>query len=99
METPFKRRLEEQVLLKILLNIHSTLVMGRLDRYQGNLMTWVRPSCNKLIDRAVRYADRILRDAGREFSYEEIALELFRQIPNATYDESIVLKTVDALRV
>ena len=30
----------QHLLLKQLLNIHSTLVMGRLGRYKGNLMTW-----------------------------------------------------------
>jgi N-acetylmuramic acid 6-phosphate etherase len=47
--------LEKQCLLKMLLNDHSTLVMGRLGRYQGNLMTYVKPANYKLIDRAVRY--------------------------------------------
>ena len=30
------------LLLKLLLNTHSTLAMGRLGRYEGNLMTWVK---------------------------------------------------------
>lgn len=41
--------------LKVLLNKHSTLVMGKLNKIKSNLMSWVRPSNNKLIDRAIRY--------------------------------------------
>ncbi len=43
-----------QSILKYLLNLQSTLTMGRIGRYQGNLMTFVRPANNKLIDRALR---------------------------------------------
>ena len=45
----------QHLLLKQMLNIHSTLVMGRLGRYQNNLMTWVTPSNGKLVDRATVY--------------------------------------------
>jgi N-acetylmuramic acid 6-phosphate etherase len=41
-----------QVLLKILLNSHSTAVMARLGRVVGNTMTHVNPSNLKLIGRA-----------------------------------------------
>lgn len=90
----------EHVLLKILLNTHSTLVMGRLGRYESNLMTWVRPSNNKLIDRAIRYVAYLLaREGGHPaFSYEEIAYQCFEEMRDLTPDESIVLKTVAALR-
>ena len=47
--------LERQTLLKMLLNQHSTLVMGRLGRYESNIMTWVSPNNGKLVDRAARY--------------------------------------------
>jgi N-acetylmuramic acid 6-phosphate etherase len=43
------------LLLKVSLNMQSTLVMGRLGRFESNLMTWVKPANNKLIDRAARY--------------------------------------------
>ena len=42
------------LLLKQILNIHSTVVMGRLGRYESNLMTWVTPTNGKLVDRAKR---------------------------------------------
>ena len=51
----------DHLTLKLLLNMHSTLVMGRLGRFEGNLMTWVYPSNGKLIDRAARYTEILLR--------------------------------------
>jgi N-acetylmuramic acid 6-phosphate etherase len=44
--------LHRQVALKMLLNAHSTAVMGLLDRVVGNTMTSVSPSNLKLIGRA-----------------------------------------------
>jgi N-acetylmuramic acid 6-phosphate etherase len=90
----------EHVLLKILLNTHSTLVMGRIDRYESNLMTWVRPSNNKLIDRAIRYIAHLLarHDVQPVYSYEAIAYRCFAEMQDLAPDESIVLKTVAALR-
>ena len=55
----------QHLLLKIILNTHSTLVMGKLNRYEGNLMTWVRPSNKKLIDRSLRYIDLLLERQGK----------------------------------
>jgi N-acetylmuramic acid 6-phosphate etherase len=90
--------LEEHVLLKLLLNAHSTLVMGRLGRYESNVMTWVRPSNRKLIDRAIRYVEQLLRVEGRAPpSYPELARALFREMEALGSDESIVLKTYGAL--
>ncbi len=88
----------KQTILKMLLNTHSTLIMGKLSRYQGNIMTWVKPTNNKLIDRAARYIDFLLSDAGIEKSYEEIVKEIFATIPTMQETESIVLKTVAKLK-
>ncbi len=44
-----------QLWLKIVLNLHSTLLMGRMGYYQGNIMVQLKPSNAKLVDRAVRY--------------------------------------------
>lgn len=89
----------EHVLLKLLLNTHSTLLMGRVGRYESNLMTWVRPSNNKLIDRAIRYIAHLLARSGIDtFSYEAIAYECFAKMLDLAPDESIVMKTVFALR-
>lgn len=91
--------LARHILLKLLLNIHSTLVMGRLGRYEGNVMTWVRASNLKLIDRAIRYATTILEDRGiTGFAYADVAFELFRQMKRIGPTESIVLSTVNSLK-
>lgn len=51
---PLDCRLSHHLLLKILINNLSTLIMGRLGRYESNVMTFVRASNYKLIDRAAR---------------------------------------------
>lgn len=90
--------LHEHVFLKILLNMHSTLVMGRLGRYESNVMTWVKPSNNKLIDRAIRYVRFLLEQDGKPPpSYEETCLALFAQMETMQADQSIVMLTKRAL--
>jgi N-acetylmuramic acid 6-phosphate etherase len=91
---PFKNPLFTHLLLKMILNTHSTLVMGRLGRYEGNIMTYVRASNNKLIDRAIRYIDLILRNKNITLSYEELAHILFEMIEKTPVDHAIVLATV-----
>ncbi|MBL9176414.1 MAG: SIS domain-containing protein [Verrucomicrobiaceae bacterium] len=88
------------LLLKMLINIHSTLVMGRLGRYLDNLMTYVKPSNNKLIDRSVRYV-RLLaqRRTGELPSYERVARMLFEEREKLKPGDPIVLKTLAALGV
>ena len=82
------------------MNIHSTLVMGRLGRYLDNLMTYVKPSNNKLIDRAVRYV-RLLaqRRTGKLPGYERVTRMLFEEREKLQPGEPIVLKTLAALGV
>jgi len=90
--------LERQLLLKLFLNAHSTLVMGRLGRYQGNLMTYVKPSNNKLIDRAIRYLQELhTRATGTTPAYAHVCRTLFEQRATLRPDEPIVLKTLAAL--
>lgn len=87
----------EQIFLKMLLNTHSTIVMGRIGRFVENLMVWVRPSNGKLINRACRYADILLREKNIVLEYEVIekkCLELYAGIP---HNRSIVLEVVKAL--
>lgn len=88
------------LLLKMLINIHSTLVMGRLGRYVDNLMTYVKPSNNKLIDRSVRYV-RLLakRRTGKLPGYERVTRMLFEEREKLQPGEPIVLKTLAALGV
>ena len=86
------------LLLKLVLNIHSTLVMGRRGRFEGNVMTHVNATNRKLIDRAIRYVRTILRNRhGLEPAYEEVARALFRVREGLRRGEPIVLKTVEAM--
>ncbi len=82
------------LVLKILLNNHSTLLMGRLNRYESNLMTWVRASNFKLIDRTVRYATYLLKEKGIEVTYEDLVFACFRLKSETPRDQSLVLKIV-----
>lgn len=87
--------LSAHIVLKILLNSLSTIIMGRLDRYESNLMTWVRASNNKLIDRAVRYADTLLQKKGISVSYEDLVRACFRIKDQIPRDQALVLVMVE----
>jgi len=49
---------------KLVLNMISTGVMLRLGRVEGNLMTHLTPSCEKLVDRAKRVQERLNEEVG-----------------------------------
>lgn len=87
--------LSAHLVLKILLNNLSTTIMGRMGRYESNLMTWVRASNNKLIDRAVRYASTLLKKKGIEVSYDELVHACFRLKDQIPRDQALVLKMVE----
>lgn len=88
----------DHLTLKLMLNMHSTLVMGRLGRFEGNLMTWVYPSNGKLIDRAARYSEILLSRSGHgEFTYDEIVRAQFACRRELTPQVSIVHKTMEQL--
>ena len=88
----------EQLLLKLILNTASTIIIGRLGYYEGNLMTSVYPSNSKLIDRTIRYVDFLLKTRINEkLPYEEIAQNMFKELYKLVPGESIVLKTVDQI--
>lgn len=57
--------------LKMALNALSTLMMGRRGFYLDNVMTWVKPSNNKLIDRATRYVQLLAKRRGVDVPYEK----------------------------
>ena len=86
--------LSTHLILKIVLNNLSTLVMGRMDRYESNLMTWVRASNNKLVDRTVRYVDTLLKQKGKVVPYEELVYACFRLKDQIPRDQSLVLTMV-----
>lgn len=90
----------EHLFLKMVLNMHSTLVMGRIGRFESNVMTWVKPSNKKLIDRAIRYVEHLLEYRGvTGFTYEEICYHLFEIADTMKPDESVVMLTVERLCV
>lgn len=91
--------LHEHLVLKMLLNAHSTLVMGRLDRFESNVMTWVKPSNNKLIDRSIRYIQHLLAQDGiTAYSYADICHQLFIEAETMAPDQAVVILTRNALK-
>ena len=88
-------RLTEHLILKCAMNMSSTLVMGRLGRFESNLMLFVKASNNKLIDRSLRFIALLLADRGLSYSYEEICYALFEIRATLDAEESIVLKTLE----
>jgi N-acetylmuramic acid 6-phosphate etherase len=92
--TPFAAPLFKHLVLKMIMNLHSTLIMGRLGRYEGNVMTYLRASNNKLIDRSIRYIDMLLKNKKIALSYSEICHVLFEMLEITPSDQSIVMTTV-----
>ena len=66
--------------LKMALNAHSTLVMGRIGRFEGNMMTYVKASNLKLVDRSIRYAKELLKRHGVEPKDEDMARFVFEHL-------------------
>jgi N-acetylmuramic acid 6-phosphate etherase len=97
LSTPFSTPLFTHLVLKMILNTHSTLIMGRLGRYQGNVMTYVRASNNKLIDRAIRYIDLLLKNKNITLSYSQLCHILFEMLEKTPGDQSIVLATAEEI--
>ncbi|PIP92470.1 MAG: hypothetical protein COW00_04145 [Bdellovibrio sp. CG12_big_fil_rev_8_21_14_0_65_39_13] len=86
---------QRHLVLKMILNAHSTLVMGRLQRYQSNIMTYVKASNNKLIDRATRYILLLLKEKGREdISYDEVVMKIYEVKSQIGPDRPIVLEVL-----
>ena len=90
--------LQQHLLMKMMLNIHSTLVMGKLGRYESNMMTYVTLSNNKLINRAAVYVLNLLERKGVRASYEEVIRALFAEMDKGTGTRSLVLDTVERIR-
>ena len=67
--------------------------MGRMNRYQSNIMTYVRPTNYKLIDRATRYV-QMLRPNSK---YEDVVRVISDIRFKIKEDEPIVLKVIEAL--
>ena len=67
--------------------------MGRMGRYESNIMTYVKPTNYKLIDRATRYV-MMLRP---ESKYEEVVRVIYEIRDKLEIDEPIVMKVIDLL--
>lgn len=87
-------QLFNHLMVKMLLNAHSTLIMGLLDRYQGNVMTWVRSSNNKLVDRSARYVLHLLKESGKSATYEDVIEKIFEESEDLQENDPIVLKVL-----
>lgn len=87
--------LSAHLVLKVLMNNLSTTIMGRMGRYESNLMTWVRASNNKLVDRAVRYATTLLSQKGIDVPYEKLVHTCFKLKDQIPRDQALVLKMVE----
>ncbi len=83
------------LMVKMLLNAHSTAIMGILGRYQGNVMTWVRPSNNKLIDRSARYIQQLLKNSGKTATYEAVVEKIYETIDELNENEPVVLRVLE----
>ena len=68
--------------------------MGRMGRYEGNVMTYLRASNNKLIDRAIRYIEMLLKSKNMILPYEKVCHILFEMLEKTPPDQSIVMATL-----
>jgi N-acetylmuramic acid 6-phosphate etherase len=73
--------------------------MALLKKFQSNIMTYVFPGNNKLIDRATRYTMHILKQEGIQYSYDEVAKALYLAGEKSTLNGSIVLDTVAKIKL
>ena len=83
--------------LKLLMNTHSTLVMGKLDRYKSNMMTWVSPSNYKLIDRAARYVIELASQQEKKLNYQNVVEEIFKVREQKNVNQAIVVQVLENL--
>ena len=89
----------EQLVIKLILNTLSLLVMGKLGRYEGNVMTWVRASNGKLVDRTLRYLEFLIQKRKLPAIDRKTLIEKIFEIQDQTGpDEAIILKTLESLR-
>jgi len=71
----------KHLVLKCVLNTQSTLVMGRLGLFESNLMTRVKPSNFKLVDRAARHVQHFHKQkTGHHLDYRLAVLRVFESL-------------------
>ena len=94
-----KDTLAEQILIKLLLNTLSLMVMGKLKRYEGNVMTWVRASNGKLIDRTLRYLEFLMQKRGlKALPREDLIRLVFSARETAGANEAVILTVLENLK-
>lgn len=87
------------LIYKLLLNSHSTLMMGRLNFFDGNMMLSLKPSNFKLIDRAIRYSQFILKQKHNiDIDYKELAKIVFAEIEKLQPNQSIVENVIGVVQ-
>jgi N-acetylmuramic acid 6-phosphate etherase len=87
--------LEQNLFLKLIFNMTSTLAQCLNNRVQGNMMLFVKPSNKKLIDRSVRFTAQILHDKYKQDAdYAKLVECVFEASKNLHAEESVVLKSV-----
>lgn len=80
-----------QLLVRLIMINHSTVVFGRLGFYQGNLMTFVKPSNFKLIDRVVRYVQFLAETRFQQrLDYQAVAYKVLVLRDDWPKEQSIV---------
>lgn len=95
---PFGHPLFMEVAMKLYLNQASLLIMCRIGRVQGNVMTHVRPSNGKLIDRAARYTAYLLEERGLPSpSFEVIVATLLKSLKKYGPGQPVVMHSVQSL--
>jgi N-acetylmuramic acid 6-phosphate etherase len=74
--------------------------MGRMNRYEGNIMTWVKASNGKLIDRTLRYIEQLAKERGlKSIPREELTRILFAAIEQPKIDQpAMVLRVLKQLK-
>ncbi len=91
--------LVEHLLLKVAMNMSSSLVMCKLGRVFGNVMVYVRPTNKKLIDRSIRYVNFLLEEHDlHPPSYEQICESVFEVFDQSKVDEPVVMKVFEKLK-
>lgn len=102
--------LVRQAQMKFALNLQSTLAMGRIGRFHGNLMTFVRPTNNKLIDRALRTLRTLAFEEARSTGHAKLKQftqahddtpflnAIFEAFDTVSADEPVTLRALEILK-
>lgn len=93
-----QRSLFRHTIVKLMLNTHSTLLMGKMGRYYSNIMTWVKPTNAKLVDRSARYVEYLLGEIQQKEDYLKIVNCIYDIQPRLSAKSSIVLEVFNHLK-